>query len=123
MALARTLGTMVAEARTLVQDKLPVHSGQQRYSDQDFFDAINGAISELRMRRPDLFLPWGLRNPIPYFDPTVDMASPFPLDVSVYTPMVYLLAGRMLMREDTFSDDKMAQMWISMFVSKTQSVT
>lgn len=112
MPVGRTLGSIVAEARTLLQDKLPTSGSQLRYSDDEHFEAINAWMIECRAKRPDLFLRTfgrkSLRQPLPYYSAATDMNTPFPLDTSVYNTFVWYLAGRAEMREDTFSDDSRA---------------
>src|SRR3954453_16987601 len=100
----RTFATLIAEARTLLSDKIPTSGGAYRYTDAEMMESVNGAISELRTRRPDLFLPLGLRVPVPFYT-VADVGADFPLDVSVYTPMVWYLAGRAEAREDTWGND------------------
>lgn len=108
----RTLGTIVAEARTLLQDKLPTSGSALRYSDDENFESINAWMVECRVKRPDLFLrAFGrksLRQPLPYYTAATDMNTPFPLDEQVYNTFVWYLAGRAEMREDTFSEDSRA---------------
>lgn len=119
--MPRTFGSLIAEARTMLQDKVPTDAGEYRYSDAEMFEAINGAVVELRTRRPDLFLPWGLRNPMPQYT-TADMAAAFPLDLSVYMPMIYYVCGRCELREDTFGQDSRAVVFLNKFVSMILTV-
>jgi hypothetical protein len=120
--MARTFGTMVAEARTLLQDKDVTDSGQFRFSDDEIFEAINGAFSETRAKRPDLFIPWGLRADLPVYSAETDMNIVFPLDTSVYTPFLYYVCGRCELREDTFSNDARAVTLLNKFVSQLLGV-
>ena len=101
----RTLGTLVAEARTMLQDKIPTSGSAYRYTNDEMFEAINGMMAEIRTKRPDLFLPVGLRKPLPYYSAATDMELPFPLDTSCYSAFVYYLVGRAELREDTWSED------------------
>jgi hypothetical protein len=108
----RTLGTIVEEVRTLLQDKLPTSGGALRYADDEHVEAINAWMAEIRTKRPDIFLrAFGrksLRQPLPYYSAARDMNLPFPLDISVYNTFVWYVAGRAELREDTFSDDSRA---------------
>ena len=107
--MPRTLGTLIGEARTLLQDKLGTNGGALRYTDDEMFESINALLTEVRTKRPDLFLPnSGLRRPVPYYSSATDMNLEFPLDTSVYSAFVYYLVGRAELREDTFSDDSRA---------------
>lgn len=111
----RTLGTLVAEARTLLQDK---DADGYRYTDAELFEAINGAFMEARTKRPDLYLPSGLRNAWPVYVAATDMNVAFPLDPSVYTSVLYYVVGRTELREDTFSQDSRAVSMMNKFVSQ-----
>lgn len=122
----RTFGTLIQEARTLMQDKLPTSGGMLRYTDDELFESINGAMAETRTKRPDLFLRiWGrnsLRMPLPYYSAANNMNTPFPVDVSVYNAFVYYIAGRQELREDVFADDGRAVTLMNKFVSQLLTV-
>lgn len=121
--MARTIGSVVAEARTLLQDKVAlVASGSgYRYSDAELMEAFNGALAEMRAKRPDLFLELGLRVPLPVYDST-SFALPFPVDERYYNAVVYYVVGRTELREDTFSDDSRATVLMNKFASQLLSV-
>lgn len=116
--MARTFGSMIGEARTILQDKLPTSGSALRYSDDEMFEAINGMLADVRTKRPDLFLPIGLRMPLAYYDAATDMNTAFPLDVSCYNAFVFYLVGRAELREDTFSDDGRAVALMNKAVSQ-----
>jgi hypothetical protein len=116
--MARTFGIMIGEARTILQDKLPTSGSALRYSDAEMFEAINAMLADVRTKRPDLFLPLGLRLPLAYYDAATDMNTAFPLDVSCYNAFVYYLVGRAELREDTFSDDGRAVALMNKAVSQ-----
>jgi hypothetical protein len=103
-----TFGNLIAEARTLLQDKLPTSGGALRYSDDEQFESINRFMFEVRWKRPDLFLPIGMRKALPVYTAAKDMNTAFPLDASAYSAFVYYLVGSAELREDTFSDDSRA---------------
>lgn len=103
--MARTLGELIEEARTLLQDKLPTSGGVLRYSDQELFECINSFMAEVRAKRPDLWLPFGMRGTLIFYNYATDMNTLFPLDTSVWSAFVYYIVGRTELREDTFSDD------------------
>jgi hypothetical protein len=106
--MARTFGTLIGEARTLLQDKLGTNGGALRYTDDEMFESINAMLAEVRTKRPDLFLPIGLRKALAFYSSATDMNVAFPLDTSCYSAFVYYLVGRAELREDTFSDDSRA---------------
>jgi hypothetical protein len=122
----RTFGSIVAEARTLLQDKLPTTGSALRYSDEELFESINGAMAEVRTKRPDLFLrAFGyasLRQTIPYYSAAHDMNTPFPLDLQAYQAFVYYVTGRQELREDTFSEDSRAVTLMNKFTSQLLTV-
>jgi hypothetical protein len=122
MALTRTLGSLVAEARTILQDKTPI-DGAVRYSDAELFECINGFFMEARTKRPDLYLSAGLRTPFPMYDSTVDTNVPFPLDPSVYPAALYYVVGRTELREDTFSQDSRAVAMMNKAISQLLGVS
>lgn len=116
-----TFATLVAEARTLLQDLVQVDGGY-RYSDAEMFQNINGALLEIRAKRPDLFLDIGLRAPMPVYSAAVDMNTAFPLDSSVYNAVLYYTVGRTELREDTFATDGRATVLMNKFVSQLLGV-
>lgn len=122
----RTFGSIVGEARTLLNDKIGTAGGSLRYSDDELFEAINGAMAEVRNKRPDLFLRTfgrtSLRAPLPYYTAANDMGTAFPLDYSTYNAFVYYVVGRSELREDTFSDDNRAVTLMNKFTSQLLQV-
>lgn len=117
----RTFGTLIDEARALLQDKIAT-DGAFRYSDAEMFECINGFLHEIRAKRADLFLPMGLRNTLPVYDPAIDMATAFPLDQSVYSAVLYYTVGRSELREDTFSNDGRATVLMNKGLSQLLGV-
>jgi len=113
---------MIDEVRTLLQDKLPTSGGVLRYSNDEFFECINSFMYEVRAKRPDVFIPWGLRNPVPAFSATEDMTTEFPLDTSIWSAFVYYLVGRTELREDTWSDDGRATAMMNKAISQLLTV-
>jgi hypothetical protein len=119
----RTIASAVAQARTLLQDVTPTVGGLYRYSDQDLLDNFNGAMLETRRARPDLFLAYGLRTPLPLFTTTVMTdGTLFPIDEQYFNAFVYYLVGRAELREDTFSNDSRAVSLLNKFVSQLLEV-
>lgn len=115
----RTIAFLIAEARTLLQDTDPVPS--YRYTDVEMLQAFNGAMSETRVKRPDLFLELGLRNPVPYYG-LADLNAPFPLDSGVYSAFVFYIVGRSEMREDVFTEDGRASTLMAKFIQQLLTV-
>jgi hypothetical protein len=113
----RTIGTLLAEARTLLQDKVQAY----RYSDDELLENFNGAVGEARIKRPDLFLGRGLRAPLP-FHTTADLAAPFPYDIIIYQAALYYVVGRAELREDSFSNDSRAVSMMNKFVAQLTAV-
>jgi hypothetical protein len=122
IANTRTWGDVILEARTLLQDKLPTSGSALRYTDDEMFESINGFLTEVRTKRPDLLLPFGLRNPLPRYAAATDMNTAFPLDLSVYDAFVYYLVGRQELREDTWATDGRAVTLMNKAVSQLLSI-
>lgn len=122
--MARTIATLLLEARAILQDVIPAGSPDgTRYTNQDLLDAFNDALLQARAKRPDLFLDMGLRNPIPQYN-TDDITAntAFPIDPMVYGAFIFYIVGRSELRDDTFADDKRAEMLLSRFVSQLLQV-
>jgi hypothetical protein len=120
--MGRTFGTLIGEARTMLQDKIGTSGGALRYTDDEMFEAINSMLAEVRTKRPDLFLPLGLRKPLAFYTAATDMSTSFPLDTSCYSAFVYYLVGRAELREDTFSEDSRAVSMMNKAVSQLLSI-
>jgi hypothetical protein len=118
----RTWGDLILEARTILQDKLPTSGSALRYTDDEMFESINGFMTEVRTKRPDLFIWLGLRKPTPRYAAALDMNTPFPLDMSVYDAFVYYLCGRQELREDTWANDGRAVTLMNKGVSQLLSI-
>ena len=122
IANPRTWGDLILETRTLVQDKLPTSGSALRYTDDEMFETINRFVTEVRTKRPDLFLPLGLRRPLPRYSAAVDMTMPFPFDLSCYSAFVYYLTGMAELREDTWANDGRAVTLSNKAISQLLSV-
>jgi len=127
--MPRTFRSLILEARTLLQDKVPpdgvpsTGTGGTRFSDTEMFECINGAMAETRTKRADLFLPLGLRNPLPFYTAAANLDTTFPLDVSVYNAFVYYIVGRCELRDDPYADDARAVALLNKFTSQLLTVT
>ena len=62
----RTFGALLLEARGLLNDLVPI-SGLPRFTDNDLIEIVNEGILELKMKRPDAWLGFGLRKPMPKY--------------------------------------------------------
>lgn len=122
MPTQRTIGTVLTEARVLLNDT-DADNPAYRYSDATLLQAFNGAMAEARAKRPDLFLgtPIGLRSTLPLYD-TGDTAVAFPLDEQFYNAFVYYVVGRTSMIDDTYADDSRAIALLNKFVSQLLKV-
>ena len=117
--MARTIGSLLTEARVILQDQ---ESGAYRFPDADLIQAFNGALLEAKTKRPDLFLGMGLRTAVPTYDAVADLTTAFPLDDVAYTPILYYIVGRTELRESTYSDDSRAVSLMNKFVSQLTGV-
>ena len=117
-----TLGALIESARTMLQDKLPTSGSTLRYSDDELFECLNTFMFEVRTKRPDLFLPLGLRSAMLTYSAEADMNAVFPLDLSVWSAFVYYIVGRTELREDTFAEDSRATALMNKAVSQLMTV-
>jgi hypothetical protein len=111
-----TIGGLVGEARALLNDTVQTAGAGYRYSDDDLVSFINAGLREARMKRPDFFLSYGLRVRTPIYT-SADLALTWPVDESLYNPVLYYVVGRAEVREDTFTDDGRAKLLMDKFVS------
>jgi hypothetical protein len=71
--MALTIGGLISEARTVLQDVDAV-----RYSDDDMVRYFNDALLQARAKRPDAFLDMGMRAPVPQYAMPGDARYYFP---------------------------------------------
>lgn len=119
--MARTVGAMMAEARQMLNDKTPI-SGLPRYTDDDLTNALNDAVAQVRTKRPDAFLRFGLRNVVPVYKLPTDVNTEFPFDDMFYAPILFYVVGRSELTEDTFSDDSRAGILMQKFIMQLLKV-
>ena len=118
MASSRTIGDLLSEARTLLQDKVTPY----RYSDDELLEAANGAMAEARAKRPDLFLgTLGLREALPLYTGD-DLEEEFPLPEWVYPTFLSYVVGRTSLRDDTYANDSRAVVMMNRFVNQLLGV-
>lgn len=100
----RTVGSLLAEARGLLNDTVPI-SGQSRFSDAALVEIVNEALLQVRSKRPDAWLTYGLRKPLPRFVMPTDAQTVLPVEDQFYSALLYYLVGRAELVEDTFADN------------------
>lgn len=115
--MARTISFLVAEARQMLNDEVPI-SGAPRYADAELVAAINDGVLQVRAKRPDAFLRFGLRNTIPTYSMPADANTELPFDDIFYPAMLYYVVGRSELTEDTFTDDGRAVALTGKFVTQ-----
>jgi hypothetical protein len=115
--MSRTVGGLLLEARQLLNDEIPI-SGSQRFPDADLVSALNEGILQVRAKRPDAFLAFGLRQPVPVYALPADAATTFPFDDMFYSPLLFYVVGRSELTEDTFSEDGRAVTLMTKFTSQ-----
>ncbi len=111
--MALTIGGLLLEARGILNDTgMP-----QRYTDLDLISAFNEGLIQARTKRPDVFLDMGLRNPTPQYIMPNDSPTKFPFDQLLYPALLYYITARSELREDTFTDDKRAELLLQRFTA------
>jgi hypothetical protein len=108
------VGYLVDEARQLLNDEIPI-SGLPRYSDAELLAAVNEGMLQVRAKRPDVFLRYGLRTALPVYQLPADKATRFPFENQFYPPLLFYVVGRSELTEDTFADDGRAVTLMSKF--------
>ena len=121
MASNRTIGDLLSEARTLLNDKVSTNPAY-RYSNDELLEAFNGAMTEARAKRPDLFLgTLGLRAALPLYTAD-DLEEEFPLPEWVYPTVLNYVVGRTSVRDDTYANDSRAVVMMNRFVNQLLGV-
>jgi hypothetical protein len=118
MTLAsRTVGQLITEARQLLNDEVPINNGVPRFPDGDLVAALNEGVLQIRAKRPDAFLRYGLRKTVPIYAYPRDQDLVFSFDDQFYSPLLFYVVGRSELTEDTFSEDGRAVALMSKFTS------
>lgn len=112
----RTVGGLLAEARTLLNDTVPI-SGAPRFTDADLVAVVNEALLQIRSKRPDAWLTFGLRKSVPTYAMPTDAATVFPIEDQFYSPILFYVVGRSELVEDTFADNGRAITLVGKFTS------
>lgn len=100
----RTFGSLLAEARGLLNDTVPI-SGAPRFTDAELINIVNEALLQIKAKRPDAWLTYGLRRPVPTYVMPTDAGTVLPFEDQFYSPLLYFLVGRAELVEDTFADN------------------
>lgn len=122
VASSRTVGALLIEARQLLNDVMPI-SGLPRFTDTALITVLNEGLLQIRSKRPDAFLLFGLRNPMPQFKLPADANTLLPFDDQFYSPLLFYVVGRSELVEDTFSDSGRAITLMNKFVSMLETAT
>jgi hypothetical protein len=118
----KTVGDLLGEAREILNDTVPI-SGAPRFQDSALVHVLNDALYQTRTKRPDAWLGFGLRVPVPQYVMPADSAKPFPIsDILFYAPCLFYVVGRSELTEDTFSTDGRAVSLMNKFVAQILSV-
>jgi hypothetical protein len=113
----KTVGDLLADARELLNDTIPI-SGTPRFSDESLVIVLNEAIQQMRVKRPDAFLTFGLRMSPPQYVMPTDENTVFPWEDQFYSPLMYYVVGRAELVEDTFADNGRAITLVNKFTSQ-----
>jgi hypothetical protein len=120
--VSRTVGVLIGEARQLLNDVVPI-SGSSRFSDADLVASLNEAMLQVRAKRPDAFLRFGLRTALPVYAMPADASTQFPIEDQFYSPLLFYVVGRSELTEDTFSDDSRAVVLMGKFTAQLLKVS
>lgn len=101
----------------MLNDVVPI-SGLPRYADAALVAAVNDGVQQVRAKRPDAFLRFGLRTTIPIYSMPADSATELPFEDQFYAAMLYYVVGRSELTEDTFTDDGRAVALTGKFVQQ-----
>ncbi len=118
---SRTVGQLITEARQLLNDTIPI-SGEPRFPDEELVAALNDAYLQLRDKRPDAFLNYGLRKAVPAYLLPRDDELVFTTDDKFYPALLFYVVGRSEITEDTYADNGRAVAMMNKFVNQILSV-
>jgi hypothetical protein len=105
-----TVADYVAEARVILEDKVPPY----RYPDDDLVTALNIAIREARRVRPDLFL--SSKFVLPKYT-TADTTA-VAIDEQYRSTFLYFIVGRAQLRDEEQTEDARAAAYLNKFVAQ-----
>lgn len=112
-----TVANYVAEARILLQDKVP----EYRYGNDELVSTLNLAIMTARRNRPDLFLP---SMEVPYFT-VADLtnATVFHMDQQYRVAFLFFMVGFAQLRDEEDTQDTRAAAFIGKFTQQLMTLT
>lgn len=115
--MVSAVGFLLGEARQLLNDTTPI-SGVPRFSDDQLVNALNDALQQARAKRPDAFLSFGLRNPVPGYVMPQDANTNICIDDMFYPALLFYVVGRSELIEDTFADNGRAITMMNKFTAQ-----
>jgi hypothetical protein len=101
----------------MLNDEIPI-SGTSRFTDAHLMAAAQDAVYQVRQKRPDLFLDFGLRSDIPTYSLPADDDTPIPFSNQYYPALLFYVVGRSEVTEDTFADNGRAVTLMNKFTSQ-----
>jgi hypothetical protein len=111
----RSIADMMVDARVLLQDT----RSPFRYRENDLYTNLNSAMMQARRVRPDLFMGRFGKEDFGY-DPSRS-AEPFPLAPWLWEAFIEFIVGRAEMRDDEYSNDSRAVVFMNRFQAKLLS--
>lgn len=112
----RTIGDMMVDVRVLLQDT----RSPFRYREPDLYTSLNAALMQARRTRPDLFM--GRFGSEDFSFDEVRKAEPFPLAPWYWEAFIEYIVGRSEMRDDEFSNEGRAVVFMNRFHAKMLSL-
>lgn len=103
--MAYTMQNVVDQARIPLND-----DDKTRNSDLDLLGYANSAISELKLKRPDLFFGMFLALP-----GKKNLADPFPIDDTIFQPVCDYVTARAESKNDDSILEQRAAAYFSLF--------
>lgn len=113
--MAKTATQLLADVRVLLQD----NDEPYRYKTDELIDHLNSGIYELKRLRPDVYLSTLNTDLFQYSDATLDTNLPFG-DI-YYQPMVLFVTGYAELRDDEFTVDGRAGLFLQSFAGQLTS--
>ena len=110
--MPRTIGDVVSEARTYIQDTVAPY----RYTNADLVTYFNDALVETKRLRPDFYIGTYGSAVTVYTDQ--NLGTTFPLNEQAITPCAYYVAGSASLRDDEHEVDARTTALLQAFVIK-----